>query len=89
MEPSKQILPETNPETDPRVVACELAKARAGGAKALAARLGIKRQAVVQWQIVPVGRCPKVEEVTGISRKVLRPDYFDFEAAAAFTSADA
>jgi DNA-binding transcriptional regulator YdaS (Cro superfamily) len=89
MEPSKQTLPETNPETDPRIIACKLAKASAGGARALAAHLGIKRQAVINWSMVPPRRCPKVEQVTGIPREVLRPDIFGKTEAAALTSADA
>ncbi|NEI52677.1 hypothetical protein GR217_34225 [Rhizobium leguminosarum] len=82
MEPSKQTLPETT-ETDPRIVACELAKLRAGGAKVIAAHLGIKRQAVAQWLIVPPNRVVKVEQLSGISRKVLRPDIFGDEDEAA------
>lgn len=69
--------------TDPRIVACELAKKRAGGAKTLAAHLGIKRQAVVNWLMVPPLRCPKVEQVTGIPREVLRPDIYANEDEAA------
>jgi hypothetical protein len=68
--------------TDRRVIACELAISRAGGAKALATHLGIKRQAVVNWLMVPPRRCPKVEQITGIPREVLRPDIFGDEAAA-------
>lgn len=33
-------------------------------------------QAVSQWERVPGERCLDVEEVTGVSRHVLRPDIF-------------
>jgi len=82
MEPSKQKLHQRC------IAACELAKAGAGGAAALAKKLGISRQAVEQWQIVPHNRMARVERYSGISRHVLRPDLFaddseeDDEAAA-------
>jgi DNA-binding transcriptional regulator YdaS (Cro superfamily) len=81
MEPSKQTLQNC-------IAACELAKASVGGAKILAKKLGISRQAVTQWQIIPIDRVKEVERASGISRRVLRPDYFaddeaeDKEAAA-------
>jgi len=70
-------------KTDRRVVACELAIERAGGAKVLAKKLGISRQAIAHWQIVPLERVKDVERHSGISRRVLRPDFFDDEEAAA------
>jgi DNA-binding transcriptional regulator YdaS (Cro superfamily) len=62
--------------TDPRAIACELAKTRAGGPVPLASRLGIKRQAVMQWVIVPATRVLEVEKMSGVSRYSLRPDVF-------------
>lgn len=48
----------------------------AGGASALAADLGVTRQAVFQWSRVPAKYVLAVEEKTGISRHKLRPDIF-------------
>lgn len=42
----------------------------------LAKHLGISRQAVSDWDVVPIGRLLEVEEFTGISRAKLRPDIF-------------
>lgn len=53
-----------------------LAVAAAGGPAPLARKLGISRSAVAMWKIVPPLRAPKVEEITGISRHVLRPDFW-------------
>jgi DNA-binding transcriptional regulator YdaS (Cro superfamily) len=61
---------------DPRAIACELAKATAGGAVALAAKLGVSRQVVYGWVRVPDVWVLKVEQHTGISRHQLRPDIF-------------
>lgn len=63
----------TGPD-DPRVVACR--EARAKGAKWLAEQIGLKRQAVQNWQVIPANHCVAVEEATGISRHKLRPDVF-------------
>ena len=49
---------------------------QAGGAKKLATSLGISRQAVEQWRVVPPERVLSVERITGISRHELRPDIF-------------
>jgi DNA-binding transcriptional regulator YdaS (Cro superfamily) len=62
--------------SDPRVIACDLAKERAGGPTALAGKLGIKRQAVSLWVIVPAERVLQVEVLSGVSRHELRPDIF-------------
>ena len=43
----------------------------------LAGRLGVSPQAVNQWRVVPLSRVRQVEEITGIPRHKLRPDYFD------------
>jgi DNA-binding transcriptional regulator YdaS (Cro superfamily) len=48
----------------------------AGGPIKLAKALGIRRQAVEQWRRVPSERCLAVEELSGISRHVLRPDIY-------------
>lgn len=48
----------------------------ANGISELARRLGVKRQAVQQWDEVPAERCKAVEKVTGVPRVVLRPDIF-------------
>lgn len=49
---------------------------QAGGAKKLATSLGISRQAVEQWRLVPPERVLLVESITGISRYELRPDIY-------------
>lgn len=49
----------------------------AGGATKLARALGdITPQAISQWDVCPVGRVLRVEELTGVSRHELRPDMF-------------
>ena len=52
--------------------ACE----KAGSAAELARRLGIKRQAIIQWTEIPIRHVHKVNEVTGIPLTDLRPDVF-------------
>lgn len=49
---------------------------RAGGATRLGAALGITRQAVEQWVVVPAERVLAVERETGVSRYALRPDIY-------------
>jgi len=58
----------------------EAAIQKAGGFTALANQLGLTHSAVWQWKEVPIKHVNKVAEITGIPRKVLRPDVFD-EAA--------
>ncbi|RVI64077.1 hypothetical protein CN187_23385 [Sinorhizobium meliloti] len=65
-----------NLSTDPRAIACEAAKTRAGGAKFLAQRLGVSRQLVHAWKIIPAKHVLRVERETGISCHILRPDVF-------------
>lgn len=48
----------------------------AGGGAALARQLKVRRQAIYQWQHVPVSRVLDVERITGVSRHDLRPDVF-------------
>lgn len=50
--------------------------AERGRLKGLAKALGIFPSAISQWIEVPVKRVPDVERITGISRHVLRPDFF-------------
>jgi DNA-binding transcriptional regulator YdaS (Cro superfamily) len=51
-------------------------KAAGGTITALADKLGIRPQAVAQWDMIPHGRILEVERVTGIDRRRLRPDMF-------------
>jgi hypothetical protein len=53
----------------------------AGGAAALARRLGIKQPSVFGWEQVPAVRVLAVEAVTGVRRERLRPDLYPQEAA--------
>ena len=54
-----------------------LAVAAAGGSMThLAAMLGIRPQAVAQWDVIPIGRVIDVERETGIEREKLRPDMY-------------
>lgn len=48
----------------------------AGGLAGLAKPLGISEQAVSQWDEVPPLRVLAVEQITGVSRSVLRPDLY-------------
>jgi DNA topoisomerase VI subunit B/DNA-binding transcriptional regulator YdaS (Cro superfamily) len=50
------------------------AKEAAGSAATLASKLGITRQALFQWEVVPILRVLDVERLTGIPRHELRPD---------------
>jgi DNA-binding transcriptional regulator YdaS (Cro superfamily) len=52
------------------------AVAAAGGPSALARRLGVSPQAVVQWRECPVRRVLEVERLSGVSRSELRPDLY-------------
>jgi len=53
--------------------------AAVGGIGALAAKLGLSRQAVAIWHRVPIKHLNKVSEITGIPRQMIRPDMFDDE----------
>lgn len=44
--------------------------------KDLAAKIGVSRQAVNHWKVVPPYRVLAVEAATGISRTRLRPDLY-------------
>jgi len=50
-------------------------------AKAIAARCGIARQAVYQWDVVPEARVEAVAEVSEVPKADLRPDLYDLEGA--------
>jgi hypothetical protein len=54
-----------------------LAVEAAGGTiTALADLLGIRPQAVAQWDGIPTGRILEIEKVTGVDRAKLRPDLY-------------
>ena len=52
-------------------------KAVRGRQAALAEALGITRAAIPQWHEVPADKLVSVERITGIDRRVLRPDLFE------------
>jgi DNA-binding transcriptional regulator YdaS (Cro superfamily) len=70
----------TRPALTPQE-ALKLARDRSGGPAALAKKLDISSQAVVQWDIVPPLRVLAVEAATGVSRHDLRPDLYPRETA--------
>ena len=49
----------------------------------IAIGIGVKPQAVHQWDVVPLQRVLEVERVTGKPRHELRPDFFHAPAPAA------
>lgn len=51
-------------------------KARKGLQSQLARHLGVTRQAISDWPVVPIDRLKAVEKFTGIPRERLRPDIF-------------
>ena len=54
-----------------------LAVKKCGGAKELARMLGMSRQAVAKWTVVPPRHVLLVERISGIPRYELRPDLHD------------
>jgi DNA-binding transcriptional regulator YdaS (Cro superfamily) len=56
------------------------AKAAAGSAATLARKLGVTRQALSQWDRVPITRVLDVERLTGVPRHELRPDFHQGES---------
>src|SRR5262245_62230610 len=52
----------------------------AGGIGELARRLGISQPSVSNWDRVPAERVASVEEVTGVTRALLRPDLYARQA---------
>lgn len=63
--------------TSTRDIGLRTAIARAGGIARLARLLGISQPTVSVWKRVPPHRVIQVEALTGISRRVLRPDLYD------------
>lgn len=54
---------------------CEAIKI-VGGQAAMARALGISKQAIQFWKITPVHHVLKIEKMTGIPRRQLRPDIY-------------
>lgn len=48
----------------------------AGGIPQLADALGLNRSGVWRWNRVPPRRAPRIEELYGVRREILRPDIF-------------
>lgn len=48
----------------------------AGGISRLAEELGISRSAISQWRDIPLRWVPQVTALTGLTKEVLRPDFF-------------
>lgn len=48
----------------------------AGGVSELARKIGIAQPSVSNWSRIPAERVAAIEEITGVSRAVLRPDLF-------------
>lgn len=59
----------------------EKAIAAAGTRTKLASKLGITLGAISQWERIPINRVHQVESITGVSRHVLRPDFFGPETS--------
>ena len=51
--------------------------AAAGGITALARLLGLRQPSVSGWRRIPVNRVFQIEAITGLNRRILRPDLFD------------
>jgi DNA-binding transcriptional regulator YdaS (Cro superfamily) len=49
---------------------------KAGGPSRVAAHLGIVASAVTQWTRVPARHVPRLEALTGIPGRVIRPDLY-------------
>lgn len=47
-----------------------------GGVPKLAEELGISRQAIYQWRAIPLEHVAKIERLTKIPLRELRPDVF-------------
>lgn len=60
----------------------ELLRAKRGLLAQVARALGLTKAAVGRWERVPAERVVAVERITGISRKLLRPDLYECERAA-------
>lgn len=58
----------------------EKAIKHAGNAARLAEQLGVRRQALYQWDRVPAERVLEIERITGVPRQELRPDLYPPES---------
>jgi DNA-binding transcriptional regulator YdaS (Cro superfamily) len=54
----------------------------AGGPSRVAEHLGLVPSAVTQWSRVPARHVPRLEALTGIPGRVIRPDLWDAPSAA-------
>jgi DNA-binding transcriptional regulator YdaS (Cro superfamily) len=68
--------------TPMRSSALQEAVRRKGSVSALARAIGVRPQAISQWDRVPADRVIAVEKETGVSRHELRPDLYPPEPAA-------
>ncbi len=60
-----------------QILPIQKAADKLGGVSVLAENFNISVQAVYKWfKQVPVKRCKRIEELTGVTRKELRPDIF-------------
>jgi TorA maturation chaperone TorD len=59
-----------------RDVGLDEAVRAAGGVSELARKIGIAQPSVSNWTRIPAERVLAVEEITGVDRKVLRPDLY-------------
>ncbi len=59
-----------------RDVGLDKAIKAAGGVTALARGLGIRREAIYQWDKVPSERIVEIERLTRVPREDLRPDLY-------------
>jgi len=50
---------------------------RAGNKHKLSKALNVSRQYLSAWKKVPLAQVSKVAEITGIPKKILRPDLYD------------
>ena len=48
----------------------------AGGVAQVANRLGVSRQAIYQWEEIPIKRLVEFSNITRVKRSELRPDIF-------------
>ena len=58
----------------------DLAINAAGGVTELARRLGISQPSVSNWTRVPAERVIQIEQITGVTRSILRPDLYHEES---------
>jgi hypothetical protein len=68
--------PTPNSPYDRATMAMECLRQQRGELARIARAIGISKQAVHQWLLVPVDRVDAVAEVTGIKPEELRPDWF-------------